>query len=177
MSRINADECCTIDMEWYGIDKKGNIAVFCSGGCGNLPEFVCENKERADEIIEYFDNIEKNTESTLIFKLPKLAEQVIKDSADKGLWYFDTDDGSRYNYSTNQEYYTKHAFPNKPLKYENLPEHIKKLLKYNFLDIENFSNKNTISVEHAYKREDIKSEKNYIVCEKTNILKRIFNKF
>ena len=49
MSRIEAGECEHMDMEWYGIDRQGNIAVFCSGGEGNLPEFVCENVERADE--------------------------------------------------------------------------------------------------------------------------------
>lgn len=50
MSRISADECKHMDMEWYGVDRQGNIAVFCSGGEGNLPEFVCENEERADEL-------------------------------------------------------------------------------------------------------------------------------
>lgn len=52
MSRIEAGECEHMDMEWYGIDRQGNIAVFCSGGEGNLPEFVCENVERADELME-----------------------------------------------------------------------------------------------------------------------------
>lgn len=36
MSRISAAECALRDMEWYGVDRKGNIAVFCSGGVGNL---------------------------------------------------------------------------------------------------------------------------------------------
>ena len=40
MSRIEAGECEHMDMEWYGIDRQGNIAEFCSGGEGNLPEFV-----------------------------------------------------------------------------------------------------------------------------------------
>ena len=51
MSRIGAGECGNMHMEWYGVDKKGNVAVFCSGGEGNLPEFVCESEERADELI------------------------------------------------------------------------------------------------------------------------------
>ena len=37
MTRISAGECGHMDMEWYGVDKKGNLAVFCSGGEGNLP--------------------------------------------------------------------------------------------------------------------------------------------
>ena len=67
MSRICAGECEHMDMEWYGVDRQGNIAVFCSGGVGNLPEFVCENDERACELINYFENFEKMTSSVLMF--------------------------------------------------------------------------------------------------------------
>lgn len=35
MSRIHAGECEHMDMEWYGVDRQGNVAVFCSGGVGN----------------------------------------------------------------------------------------------------------------------------------------------
>lgn len=59
MSRIDSGECFCMDMEWYGVDKKGNIAVFCSAGKGYLPEFVCEDVERAEELMEYFDTVEK----------------------------------------------------------------------------------------------------------------------
>lgn len=54
-------------MEWYGIDnnKKSNIAVFCSVGAGYLPELVCENKERADELMEHFETVTPNTSSIL----------------------------------------------------------------------------------------------------------------
>ena len=69
MSRIEAGECEHMDMEWYGIDRQGNIAVFCSGGEGNLPEFVCENVERADELMEYFDKFERITDSVVVFMI------------------------------------------------------------------------------------------------------------
>ena len=76
---------------WNGmvLIKKGNIAVFCSGGEGNLPEFVCESEERADELIEYFDRIKKTTSSMLMFPQTKVgrAEQVARDFSDKGLYY------------------------------------------------------------------------------------------
>lgn len=39
MSRISSSECFNMDMEWYGVDRQGNIAVFCSAGEGYLPEF------------------------------------------------------------------------------------------------------------------------------------------
>ena len=69
MSRIEAGECEHMDMEWYGIDRQGNIAVFCSGGEGNLPEFVCENVERADELMDYFDKFERITDSVVVFMI------------------------------------------------------------------------------------------------------------
>ena len=39
MSRISSSECFNMDMEWYGVDRQGNIAVSCSAGEGYLPEF------------------------------------------------------------------------------------------------------------------------------------------
>ena len=67
MARIDRSECFCMDMEWYGVDRNGNIAVFCSAGEGYLPEFVCEDAERTDELMEYFDTIEKITDSSLFF--------------------------------------------------------------------------------------------------------------
>ncbi|MDE7444705.1 MAG: hypothetical protein K2N15_03225 [Lachnospiraceae bacterium] len=153
MSRIDAGECEHMDMEWYGVDRQGNIAVFCSGGEGNLPEFVCESEERADELIEYFDKIEKNTSSILIFSQTQIghAEQIARDFSDKGLYYFDADDGTKLGVCSFREYYTKHSYPQKPLKYGLLPKHIREILKHNFMEIEDFSLVDTIYVKHAYK--------------------------
>lgn len=151
MSRILADECEHMDAEWYGVDKKGNIAVFCSGGVGNLPEFVCESRERVDELLDFFEVLKKTTSSFLMFPQSKGAEQCARDFSDKGLYYFDADDGTRFEISTLQNYYTKQACPEVPLKFEQLPEKIKENLKQNFLDVEDFSLIQTIYVDHAYK--------------------------
>lgn len=149
MSRIDVSECFCRDMEWYGIDKKGNIAVFCSAGEGYLPEFVCEDEERATELIEYFDTVKKTTSSMLFFKSMERAEQVAKEFSDKGLFYFDSDDGTRFGISTLHEYYTKLSAPQKPLRYELLSDHIKELLKYNFMDVTDFSAVDTINMKHV----------------------------
>lgn len=144
MSRISEDEAFCMDMEWYGVDRQGNIAVFCSAGEGYLPEFICENVERANELMDYFETVQKNTSSVLLFKTTNRAEQVARDFSDKGLYYFDSDDGTKFGICTLHEYYTKHAYPKKPLKYEVLPEHIKESLKHNFMEIEDFSLDNKI---------------------------------
>ena len=39
MTRISGVDCSCMDMEWYGVDKRGQIAVFCSAGVGNLAFF------------------------------------------------------------------------------------------------------------------------------------------
>jgi len=150
MSRICAGECEHMDMEWYGVDRQGNIAVFCSGGVGNLPEFVCENDERACELMDYFESLEKMTSSVLMFPQSRGAEQCARGFSDKGLYYFDANDGTRPGICTFHEYYTKQSYSQSPLKYEQLPDHIKEILKHNLMEIEDFSLVNTICVKHAY---------------------------
>ena len=150
MARIDRSECFCMDMEWYGVDRNGNIAVFCSAGEGYLPEFVCEDAERTDELMEYFDTIEKITDSSLFFKSIERAEQVAREFSDKGLYYFDSDDGTRFGIATLHEYYTKSSAPLRPLEYERLPEHIRDLIGHNRMDVEDFSAIHVLHVKHAY---------------------------
>lgn len=149
MSRISAGECFTLDMEWYGVDRRGNIAVFCSAGAGYLPEFVCEDRERADELIEYFSTAEKITGSVLLFPKTEQAEQVARDFSDRGLYYFDADDGTNPGICTLHEYYTKQSCPRVPLKWDGLPGRIREILGHNLMDIEDFSQGDTVHVKHA----------------------------
>ena len=44
MSKFLDFELSSIDVEWYGVDKNENIAVFCSAGEAYVPEFVYSNK-------------------------------------------------------------------------------------------------------------------------------------
>ena len=111
MSRISAEECAYTDMEWYGADRKGQVAVFCSAGTGALPEFVCADRERADALIDYFAAREKSCRTALYFQSTPAAMQTAEDFSDKGLFYFDADDGSLYGTVTSQEYYTKRSAP------------------------------------------------------------------
>lgn len=147
MARISANECEFMDVEWYGVDRQGNIAVFCSGGAGNLPEFVCESEERVHTLMEYFAAISKSTQSILLIGA---AQQAAKTFSDKGLYYFDSDDGTKSGVGTLHQYYTKWSYPEKPLNYEQLPQHIREILKHNFMEIEDFSMADTIQVKHAY---------------------------
>lgn len=75
MARIEEWQCFMMDMEWYGTDKKGNIAVFCSAGEGYLPEFVCEDRDRADLLIDFFEKYQKYTQSVVLHKMTDFATQ------------------------------------------------------------------------------------------------------
>lgn len=150
MSRIDRDACTVLDIEWYGIDRKGNMGVFCSGGVGNVPEFVCQNAEETDLLIKWFDQLEKSTRGLVHHKMAGYAVQVAKVFSEKGLYYFDSDDGTKFGECNCNAYYTKVASPEIPLKYDCLPAEVKVWLSSHFLDVDDFARTESVCVPHAY---------------------------
>ncbi len=151
MSRIEARACCAIDMEWYAVDRKGQVAVFCSAGKGNLPEFVCADEERADSLIELFERLEKRTDAVLIHTGMGLEfRRVARDFSERGLFYFDSDDASEEGIAHLHDFYTRISDPTVPLLLSQLPENIRALLEPNRLDVEDFSETGVLFVKHAY---------------------------
>lgn len=155
MSRYEEWELSTLDIEWYGVDKRGQIAVFCSGGEGNIPEFVCADRERVDLLIDFFDGLSVISECEICFVPPRknpLPKQIAKEYARKGLYYFDASDHSRSaeNICVYHKYYTKTAYPFTPLKMDDLPADIKAALDKNRMEVADFSAAVRIYVDHAY---------------------------
>lgn len=155
MIRIKDEELCTIDVEWYGIDKKGNVAVFCSAGEANVPEFVCVDKKRYEELVYLFDKLSVVSDTLICFKPCKknhLHIEVAETYSNKGIYYYDADDNSKSekNICVCQEYYTINSKPLSPIKYSDLPIKIQELLKDNFLDIDDFENEPVIKIKNAY---------------------------
>ena len=150
MPRIRPEECAALDVEWYAVDSQGNIAVFCSAGEGSLPEFVCEDAGRTDVLAEYFAGREITSGSVLLVHRPARAAQVAREFSGRGLYYFDADDGTGAEVCALRTYYTKQAYPQKPLRYGQLPEHIRQLLGRQVLQTVNFALADTILVKHAY---------------------------
>ena len=150
MSRITKGECSCMDMEWYGVDQQGNIAVFCSAGEGNLPEFICENVERADMLMELFDKMRCTSGCIVCFDMSEGAKQVAVEFAQKGLFYFDADDFTRKGVCTLHSCYTKASYPITPLKINDLSIELQELLKFNVIEIIDFSAVDIIHVKHAY---------------------------
>ena len=155
MSRITFEELFTIDVEWYGIDRVGNIAVFCSAGKANVPEFVCADKERYALLIDLVQALPPISNVQFYFECStknSLPLQVAKEFSEKGLFYYDSDDHSKAkdNISVLQSYYTKSSAPVKPLLYKDLPKQLQELLKDHFLPVDNFETNSMIEIDNAY---------------------------
>ena len=156
MTRIKSDELCCMDIEWYGIDKNGKIAVFCSAGEANVPEFVCADKEKYEQLVDLFDRLTNTSDTMICFKPSKKNSkpvEVAEDFSGKGIYYFNSDDCSmsEKNIATLQRYYTITSKPVSPIKLINLPIEMQELLKENFLPIDDFDKMIIIDVEHAYR--------------------------
>lgn len=155
VSRIESDEKFAMDIEWYGIDKKGNVAVFCSAGEANVPEFVCANRERYEQLVELFDKLPCISDVQICFECSNenmKPLQVAKEFSEKGLFYYDSDDfsKSKRNIGVFQEYYTIGSIPINPIKYADLPKQIQIFLKGNFMPVDDFGTSTIIEVEDAY---------------------------
>ena len=142
MSRISALELQYTDLEWYAIDRKGNVAVFLSAGEGNVPEFVCEEKERTEALIEFFENAERNGFPVICGAYVTGAADMAREMAARGVYCYDAVSGQRH--------YKRLACPELPLALEILPERIRNILVVNQLDVDDFSQEELIRVPHAY---------------------------
>ena len=78
--------------------------------------------------------------------------QVAETFSGKGFFYYDSDDHSKShkNVGVYQKYYTISSKPTNPLFYAELPASIQRLLKDNFLPIDDFQTCNIVAVENAY---------------------------
>ena len=154
MSKIKLTELPLITIEWFAIDRQGNIAVFIDGGTAFVPKYVFENKERNEQLLTLFDS------------LPKINDEpdykdYIRDWLEKGLYVYDAD----YEPRILSETYDLQAKPHKPLNYRLLPKEIRELLgeididgficrtrdRSWFGDIESFEYTPQITVHNEYK--------------------------
>lgn len=157
MSRIESEELSCMDAEWYAVDQKGNIAVFCSAGVANVPEFVCSDFEKYELLIEAFGKMPTISETIICFKecekytYPVSQVTVSEGFSGKGLYYFDSDDNtkSELNIAVLQEYYTLQSKPAYPLKYDDLPIELRDMLKDNFLSVNDFDKVKIVEIENV----------------------------
>lgn len=54
--RFTEMELCDLGV-WFATDKYDRIIALTSDGFANIPEFICESKENAQLLEDYFENI------------------------------------------------------------------------------------------------------------------------
>ena len=129
------------DIMWFAVDKNGYIMEFTSGGMGNVPEFVCADRETNDLLVDFF--MKNLFDSTFEHLEVEYADNDLMNEAislsRKGIFCFDAV-GDSYNLI---------CAPEKPLNVDNLPDDIRKKLESRYIDADVLSNKD-ILVDHAY---------------------------
>ena len=140
MRITNIDLQCE-DLMWFAVDKNGYIVEFTSGGIGNVPEFVCEDRDSNDLLVDYFMNISNETTSEQLI-VPYEDNDLLNDAialSKKGIFCFDASGDS----------YEKISLPVLPLHMENLPDNIKRIMVKRLIDTD-VTTANVVCVEHAY---------------------------
>ena len=132
------------DLMWFGVDNQNHIFECTTAGVGNVPEFVCRSKEKCEQVEKYFlDEAEEITEFILHTEYEN--NQLFEDClllARKGIFCYDVS-------TADPQQYKKISSPVQPLKFDDLPENIKKIMIDNKVDI-NAKTEPIIRVGHAY---------------------------
>lgn len=134
------------DIMWFAIDNSNHVLAFTSGGCGNVPEFVCCSKEDTELLETFFmEELKKSTQCLLLIDSDgtPLTEDSMK-LAEKGIYCYDVsfDEG-------HEEEYVQIAVPNVPLQSDQLPDDILRILKNHRISA-NAKTDKYLHVEHAY---------------------------
>lgn len=139
------------DLEWYALDENDNIALFTSGGTGNVPEFICKSREKLNMIGDYFDLLDNIIAEAEIVKCAFEGypnEEFKKDCINiskKGLFCYDVSDEDEHL----NDYHLM-CKPSNMLKLGDLPEEIQEILKEYKLNGVSFAKREYVSVINAY---------------------------
>lgn len=131
------------DLMWFAIDRAGYIGAFTSGGCANVPEFICRSREENERLYDYFmDELDDYTGGRLI-GIKQHSEQGEDCGVliSKGIMCFDV--------CRHGDDYGKIAESFEPITIDQLDEEIKTILQDHKIDAD-FINDEIIKVEHAY---------------------------
>lgn len=129
------------DLMWFAVDHNGYVVVLTSGGMGNVPEFVCAERETNDFLVEYFTNIQPEM-TTEKLAVEHEENALIKDAiclSRKGVFCFDA----------NGDSYEKISSPEEPLVVDMLPDNIKSVMRSRIINCDVLAS-NIIDVPHAY---------------------------
>ena len=140
MRITNIDLQCE-DLMWFAIDQNGYVLEFTSGGMGNVPEFVCADRESNDLLVNFFMNVLEETTSEQL-EVPYDDNDLINDAihlSRKGLYCLDASGDT----------YDKICSPKAPLHIDSLPVNIREIMSTRLVNVD-VDSTDTIDVEHAY---------------------------
>lgn len=144
--RFSTMELQYLDILWFAIDTKGNIATFTSAGESFVPEFVCRSKEETDYLEDYFLN--QLNESTDYMLCSEDSDNTLMNDfkllANKGLFCYDSCNSLESDYSLC-------SYPKSPINVNNLPIEVKKILLEHTLKID-FMKEKYLNIEKAIGR-------------------------
>ena len=134
------------DIMWFGVDKKGHIIAFTSGGCGCVPDYVCRSKEETNQLEEFF--MEKlSISSDFRLEVPDNENQLTDDAqllSKKGIYVYDV------SFEDNHaDEYSIISSPTSPIVIESLPENIITILQDHVIE-KQIAGTKYIKVKHAY---------------------------
>lgn len=133
------------DIMWFGIDNNGCIFMCTTGGCGNVPEFICKSKENVGILEDFFLNeLQKSTESVCFTKEKDILFSDALALSEKGVFCFDALIDEKKD-----GIYSKITVPHKPLRIEDLPINIQEILIENQVAVD-VTESAIINVQHAY---------------------------
>lgn len=125
------------DFDWFCVDEKGHIGHFTTAGFKYLPKSVEASAENLETLTKFFMALQPQYGHEVDLRLadalnePKPGPRYLRDfvaMADRGLFSFDIE-----SYATSGSAYFRVALPLRPLKIEDLPEPIRKILTHTVL--------------------------------------------
>ncbi len=131
------DDLRSVDLFWFGVDRTGRIAVFCSGGSQAVPPQL---SQAGNSILNlYFEHFSENLTSDL-----ESDDQTLQFYAERGLYGFDHKTGDSYRAAVR---------PLDPISLGELPDFIRSLfdlpvLSVAFTDVETIDDALITGSEH-----------------------------
>lgn len=138
---ITPENQIAYDLDWFGVDRSGQVAHFASGGCGHIPSVVISDNQARLRVLQYFTTSDPVTNSIRVMSTigKRLAFGVdgffssYDNMSRRGLFSFSAQDNGFFPIV-----YVVATKPAMPLHVSSLPDQIASLISENVITA-NFS--------------------------------------
>jgi hypothetical protein len=133
LTKITEDEQQSTDFDWFCVDEAGEIGHFTTAGFKRLPRSAEHSSEDLNALEKFFEaeltsgrGYQLDADLSREIPAPDCGVGYLRDfagMADKGLYSFDIE-----TYVSPGSYYFRVAVPLLPLRFEELPPHVRDIL-------------------------------------------------